>query len=340
MRTVVIGGAGFIGSHLAEYLLDAGDDVTVLDDLSLGRLDNLAACRAHRAFTFQEGSTLDPTAVGRAISGKDRVFHLATAGGARRFPDRPLLGLRSTIHGTETVLDACLDAGAELIVVSSGDIYGKNASGRLSEDADRILGSPLDPRWAGVSAEAMEEAFAQAYWREHGLKVSMVRLFDTVGPRRTSRSGGVVRTLVKQALRGDPLTVHGDGRQTRCFSYVGDVVPAIVRVAEQPAARGLAINLGGTRDMSIVELAERTIRLLGSRSEISFIPYDEVYGPGHEDIPRRSPDIALASRLIRFRPTTTIDTIILKVAKDILSSASNGVHAERASHGVHAEAVH
>ena len=187
MRTAVIGGAGFIGSHLAEYLLDAGDTVTVLDDLSRGRQENLAACRTHQAFTFHEGSTQDKAAVGRAVRGVDRVFHLATAGGAHGFTGRPLMGLRSTVHGTETVLDACLDAGSELIVVSSGDIYGRNASGRLSEDADCILGAPPTSRWAGVAAEAMEEAFAQAYWREYGLKVSMVRLFDTAGPRQRGR---------------------------------------------------------------------------------------------------------------------------------------------------------
>lgn len=324
MRTVITGGAGFIGSHLTEYLLSAGDTVTVLDNLSTGDLRNLEASSSHPSFTFQEGSILDRAAVRQAVSGADRVFHLAAAVGVHLIVDHPLESLRTNIHGTEMVLDACLEEGSDLLLASTSEIYGKNTADRLSEDADRILGSPLKSRWTYAAAKGIDEAFAHAYWREYGLKVSIVRLFNTVGPRQTGRYGMVVPNLVGQALRGDPLTVYGDGQQTRCFSYVGDVVPAMVRLAEDPSTRGLAVNLGGLQEISILELAERTIKLLGSTSGIRMIPYDEAYGSGYEDMRRRVPDNSLAGRLVGFKPTTTVDTIILKVARAMLASAPTG----------------
>ncbi|MFJ6002837.1 NAD-dependent epimerase/dehydratase family protein [Arthrobacter sp. NPDC092385] len=327
MKTVITGGAGFIGSHLTEYLLKAGDSVTVLDDLSTGSLENLKESWDHAAFTFLEGSILDREAVRQVVSGSDRVFHLAAAVGVHLIVDHPLESLRTNIHGTEVVLDACLEAGADLLLASTSEIYGKNTSDRLSEDADRILGSPLKSRWTYAAAKGIDEAFAHAYWREYGLQVSIVRLFNTVGPRQTGRYGMVVPNLVGQALRGEPLTVHGDGQQTRCFSYVGDVIPAIVRIAEEPATRGLAVNLGGLQEISIIELAERTIKLLSSTSEITLVPYDQAYGTGYEDMRRRVPDNSLAGRLVHFKPTTTVDTIILRVAKAMLSTAPGEVHA-------------
>ncbi|WP_434994392.1 NAD-dependent epimerase/dehydratase family protein [Arthrobacter sp. Ld5] len=327
MRTVITGGAGFIGSHLTEHLLHAGDSVTVLDNLSTGAGENLKASWDHPAFTFREGSILDRDAVREVIGAADRVFHLAAAVGVHLIVDHPLESLRTNIHGTEVVLDACLEAGADLLLASTSEIYGKNTADRLSEDADRILGSALKSRWTYAAAKGIDEAFAHAYWREFGLNVSIVRLFNTVGPRQTGRYGMVVPNLVGQALRGEPLTVYGDGRQTRCFSYVGDVVPAMVRIAEEPATRGLAINLGGLQEISILELAERTIKLLGSSSVINLVPYEQAYGPGYEDMRRRVPDNSLAGRLVRFKPTTSVDTIILKVAKAMLSDAPGGVAA-------------
>ncbi|MEG9248118.1 NAD-dependent epimerase/dehydratase family protein [Arthrobacter sp. Soc17.1.1.1] len=327
MRTVITGGAGFIGSHLTEYLLEAGDTVTVLDDLSTGSLENLKDVRDNPAFTFHEGSILDRDAVREVIDGSDRVFHLAAAVGVHLIVDHPLESLRTNIHGTEVVLDACRDAGVDLLLASTSEIYGKNTADRLSEDSDRILGSPLKSRWTYAAAKGIDEAFAHAYWREYGLQVSIVRLFNTVGPRQTGRYGMVVPNLVGQALRGEPLTVFGDGRQTRCFSYVGDVIPAMVRIAEEPATRGLAVNLGGLQEISILDLAERAIKLLGSSSVVSLVPYEEAYGAGYEDMRRRVPDNSLAGRLVRFQPTTTVDTIILKVAKAMLSTSSGEVPA-------------
>ena len=327
MRTVITGGAGFIGSHLTEYLLAAGDTVTVLDDLSTGSLENLKDVQDHPAFTFREGSILDRDAVREVINGSDRVFHLAAAVGVHLIVDHPLESLRTNIHGTEVVLDACRDAGVDLLLASTSEIYGKNTSDRLSEDSDRILGSPLKSRWTYAAAKGIDEAFAYAYWKEYGLRAAIVRLFNTVGPRQTGRYGMVVPNLVGQALRGEPLTVFGDGRQTRCFSYVGDVIPAIVRIAEEPATRGLAVNLGGLQEISILDLAERAIKLLGSSSVVTLVPYEEAYGAGYEDMRRRVPDHSLAGRLVRFKPTTTVDTIILKVAKSMLSTAPGEVPA-------------
>ena len=316
MRTAVTGGAGFIGSHLVQYLLDRGDEVTVIDDLSTGRIENLHPVLGRPGFRFVEGSILDRAAVDEVLTDAERVFHLAAAVGVHLIVDHPLSSLRTNIHGTEVVLDATLAAGADLLLASTSEIYGKNAADSLPEDSDRILGSTLKSRWTYAAAKGIDEAFAHAYWREFGLQVSIVRLFNTVGPRQTGRYGMVVPNLVDQALRGQPLTVFGDGRQTRCFSYVGDVVPALVRIAENPTSRGQAYNLGGSFEVSILQLAHRIIQVLGSDSEITLVPYEQAYGPGYEDMRRRVPDNTKAHQLVGFNPTTTLDDIIINVAED------------------------
>ena len=311
---VVTGGAGFIGSHLVEHLLERGDDVAVLDNLSTGRLENLQGVMDHPRFRFVEGNILDRAAVDSVVVGADRVFHLAAAVGVHLIVDRPLDSLRTNIHGTEVVLDACLAAGASLLLASTSEIYGKNASDSLSEESDRILGSALKSRWTYAAAKGIDEAFAHAYWKEFGLQVSIVRLFNTVGPRQTGRYGMVVPNLVGQALRGEPLTVYGDGQQTRCFSYVGDVVPAMVRIEENPASRGQAYNLGGSFEVSILDLACRIIDVVGSDSPVRLIPYSEAYGEGYEDMRRRVPNNTKSRELVGFDPATTLDEIIAKVA--------------------------
>lgn len=316
MRTVVTGGAGFIGSHLVEHLLHAGDDVVVLDDLSTGTLHNLDTVKEDSHLRFVRGSITDRRCVSDVIAGADRVFHLAAAVGVRLIVDRPLESLRTNIHGTENVLDCALAAGADVLLASTSEIYGKNTSDALHEDSDRILGSPLVSRWTYAAAKGIDEAFAHAYWRELGLNVAIVRLFNTVGPRQTGRYGMVVPSLVQQALSGRPLTVFGDGRQTRCFSYVGDVVPSIVRILEQPAAFGHAFNLGGSQEISILDLAERIIELLGSNSPIMLVPYSQAYPTGYEDMRRRVPDNTRSRELVGFEPTTTVDEIIMHVVAD------------------------
>lgn len=317
MRTVITGGAGFIGSHLTEHLLDRGEEVVVLDDLSTGRLSNLDKALDHPSFSFVEGTILDRPTVAAVTAGADRIYHLAAAVGVHRIVDRPLESLRTNIHGTEVVLDAALAAGAELLLASTSEVYGKNVSDSLPEDSDRILGSPLVARWTYAAAKGIDESFAHAYWREYGLAVSIVRLFNTVGPRQTGRYGMVVPNLVGQALTGEPLTVYGDGRQTRCFSYVGDVVPAIVAIADSPDTTGDAFNLGGSFEVSILDLAHRIVELLGSSSPVTLVPYDQAYGPGYEDMRRRVPDNSRSREMVGFDPQTTLDQIILRVAESL-----------------------
>ncbi len=318
MRSVVTGGAGFIGGHLTEHLLERGDDVVVLDDLSTGSLRTIAPLlRPGGRVRFVRGSVLDPVAVHEAIDGADRVFHLAAAVGVRLILERPPESLRTNIHGTENVLDATREAGATLVLASTSEIYGKNTADRLEEGADRILGSPLTERWTYAAAKGIDEAFAHAYFRDFGLRVAIVRPFNTVGPRQTGRYGMVVPRLVAQALRGEPLTVHGDGGQTRCFCDVRDLVPALERLSREPRAYGLAVNMGGATEISIGDLARRIVDVLRSPSPIVHVPYDEAYPRGYEDMRRRVPDNGLAARLVGFRPATGIDQIIERVARSL-----------------------
>jgi UDP-glucose 4-epimerase len=239
---------------------------------------------------------------------------LAAAVGVRVIVEEPLNSLRTNIHGTENILDAAVSADATLLLVSTGEVFGKNTTPGLTEDADRILGSADKSRWTYAAAKSIDEAFAHAYRKEYGLDVAIVRPFNTVGPRQTGRYGMVVPNLVGQAQRGEPLTVFGDGQQSRCFAYVGDVVPGMVRLAETPAAYGRAVNLGSTNEISILDLARRVISVLDSTSTISLIPYELAYVDGYEDMRRRVPSIDLARELIGFDPQTTLDEIIRNVA--------------------------
>lgn len=322
MKTAITGGAGFIGGHLVEYLLAAGDEVSVLDNLSTGRIENLSGVMDHPKFSFAEGNILDRSAVDDLVQGADRVFHLAAAVGVNLIVEHPLESLRTNIHGTEVVLDAALDSGASLLLASTSEIYGKNASDSLDEESDRILGSALKSRWTYAAAKGIDEAFAHSYWREFGLRVAIVRLFNTVGPRQTGRYGMVVPRLIKQALAGEPLTVYGDGLQTRCFSFVADIVPAITRISAEPSAYGNAYNLGGSYEISILAMAKRIVELLGSPSEIILVPYEEAYAEGYEDMRRRVPNNTKSLHLVGFDPKTTLDEIILSVADDQRKSAA------------------
>lgn len=330
MKSVVTGGAGFIGSHLTERLLAAGDDVVVLDNLSTGSSRNLESVLDHPRFNLRPGNILDQAAVADACVGADRIFHLAAAVGVNVIVDHPLESMRTNIHGTETVLEAARSTGAKLLLASTSEIYGKNTADALGEDADRILGSPLKSRWTYAAAKGIDEAFAHAYWQEFGLEVAIVRLFNTVGPRQTGRYGMVVPNLIGQALRGLPMTVFGDGTQTRCFSYVRDVVPALVAIAEHPDAYGHAFNLGGGQEVSILNLARRIKQLLMSESEIVLVPYEAVYGAGFEDMRRRVPDNRRAASLVGFKPETKLDDIVLNVAASMQSAMAQPISDEPA----------
>ncbi len=316
MRIVVTGGAGFIGSHLSERLLGQGHEVIAVDDLSTGSPVNLLAMLDHPSFTFVRGSVLDTTLIDELISDCDRVFHLAAAVGVHNIVDQPLKSLRTNIEGSQRVLDAALRNDRRILITSTSEVYGKNTADLLDEESDRILGSPFKARWSYAAAKAIDELIAQTYWKDHGLRVVAARLFNTVGPRQTGRYGMVVPSLVSQALRDGPLTVYGDGEQTRCFCHVDDIVPALISLLDTPAAYGEAVNLGNPVETSIVGLARTILKLTGSDAEIRFVPYRDAYGAGYEDMQRRIPDITKARRLIAFTPVRDLDRIINEVAED------------------------
>ncbi|MEV0170612.1 NAD-dependent epimerase/dehydratase family protein [Streptomyces sp. NPDC050803] len=333
MKALVTGGAGFIGSHLVDHLLGLGHEVVVLDDFSTGSMANLA--RSAAAVTAIRGSILDEAAVEAATDGCDTVFHLAAAVGVRTVVDRPLESLHKNLRGTETVLDAASRQGARLLLASSSEVYGKNTKDRLGEDDDRVLGSPLKSRWSYAAAKGLDELMAYCYWQRHGLRAVIVRPFNIVGPRQTGHYGMVVPTFVEQALTGRPLTVHGDGTQRRCFCAVDDIVPALVALAADVRAHGRVFNLGSTEEVTVRELAERVLRVTGSRAPIVHVPYAQAYGPGFEDMERRMPDTTRARELIGFRPRTSLDEVIAAVAADRLArlrEAVTGRNGRRRAH--------
>ncbi|MDQ3887198.1 MAG: NAD-dependent epimerase/dehydratase family protein [Actinomycetota bacterium] len=313
MTILVTGGAGFIGSHLVEWLLHGGHEVLTLDDLSTGRMSNLGNAVTEGRIEFVQGSILNPRLVDDLIRRVDTVFHLAAAVGVRTIVDDPLGSLRTNLRGTEYVLESALRHGARVLVASTSEIYGHNTADALSEDALRILGSPLTSRWSYAEAKAIDETLAYAYWRYQNLPTVIVRPFNIVGPRQTGRYGMVIPRFVGQALRGEPLTVYGDGTQTRCFCHVGEIVSALVALVEHPEAYGKVFNLGRPEEVSIKTLAHRVIELTGSSSGVRYVPYREAYPEGFEDMNRRVPDISQARALIGFDPQQDLDQILHSV---------------------------
>ena len=318
MKTLITGGAGFIGSHLADHLLDRGDQVAIIDNLSTGRLANIEHLTDRPDAEFVLGSILDADLVDEIVSQVDTVFHLAAAVGVNLIVERPLESLMTNIRGTETVVEKAHKHGKRLLITSTSEIYGKNTSDSLSEEDDRILGSPLKSRWSYSEAKAIDEILAYTYWREKGLETIIVRLFNTVGPRQIGSYGMVIPRFVGQALRNEPITIFGDGNQTRCFCHVGDVVEGLVALSEHPEAFGRVFNLGGGEEVSIRELAERVIELAGSQSSLEFIPYDAAYEAGFEDMERRVPNTTRARQLVGFESSTSLDDIVRSVIDDQL----------------------
>lgn len=314
MTTLVTGGAGFIGSHLTESLLSAGEDVIVLDDLSTGSEQNLAAVLDHPSFGFVKGSILDAALVDELVSQAGTVYHLAAAVGTFTILDKTLESLRTNLHGTENVVDSSLRHGARVLIASTSEVYGKNTKIGLQEDDDRHIGSPLKNRWSYAEAKAIDETLAYLYAVEHDLKTVIVRLFNTVGPRQTGRYGMVIPRFVGQALAGEPLTVFGTGDQVRCFCHVHDVVPALRALMADEGAYGQVFNLGGAEQVSIRQLAERVLAVTGSASAITYVPYEAAYGSGFEDMQRRVPDCTRARQQIGFRPSRSLADIIGDVA--------------------------
>jgi UDP-glucose 4-epimerase len=313
MKAFITGGAGFIGSHLTDHLINHGWQVVILDDLSTGRIESLASALhgpRSESVTFVQGSVTDASPTQTLAEGADVVFHLAAAVGVFTIQTRTLESLRTNLHGTEVVLEAAHRAGARLLLASTSEVYGKNTTIGLTEDADRIIGSPLKSRWSYAEAKAIDETLAHQYALHNGLRAVIVRLFNTAGPRQTGRYGMVLPRFVRQALAGEALTVYGNGGQTRCFAHVADVVPALVRLVDTPAAFGEVFNIGNHEQISINALAQRVIDRTGSTSQIMQIAYEDAYGIGYEDMHRRVPDCSRIHDLIGYRPTHRLDDII------------------------------
>jgi UDP-glucose 4-epimerase len=296
--------------------------VTGLDDLSTGRLENLAAVTPHPRFRLVLGSILDTDLVDDLCEGADRVYHLAAAVGAFVIRDKTLESLRTNIHGTENVVAAAHRNGARVLVASTSEIYGKNTKAGIREDDDRLAGSPLKSRWSYSEAKAIDESLVAAYAAERGLWAVVARLFNTVGPRQSGRYGMVLPRFVRQGLAREPLTVFGTGDQVRCFCHVHDVIPALIALTETEGARGRAVNLGSSEQVSITGLAERVAAATGSRAGITHSSYLEAYGPGYEDMQRRVPDCTLARGLVGFEPSRSLDDIIAAVIEDQITAAT------------------
>ena len=313
MKALITGGAGFIGSHLCEKLLSMGDEVTVLDNLSTGKYENVAYLKEKPKFKLVIGSILDRELVDKLCEKTDVIFHLAAAVGVELIVKHPLESLTTNIKGSEIVLDMAQRYNIKVLITSTSEIYGKNTNGPLKENDDRILGSPLKSRWSYSTAKAVDEILAYMYWKEKGLPTVIVRLFNTVGSRQTGAYGMVIPRFVTQALKGEALTVYGDGNQSRCFVHVKDAVNALVKLMQNPRAQGEVFNVGSQEEISIRKLAEKVIELTHSSSQIVYVPYDQAYEEGFEDMQRRVPDISKIQNLIGYKLTINLEGILKSV---------------------------
>ena len=310
MRVLVTGGAGFIGSHLVDSLIQRGDEVTALDDLSTGSLRNIRHLQDNPNFRFSNASVLDAPTVDVEVAQVDVIYHLAAAVGVQLIVDRPLQSLITNIKGTENVLEAAQKHRVKIMVASTSEIYGKNQNGPFKEDDDRVLGSPRTLRWSYSTSKAVDEILAYVYYKDLGLPTVVVRLFNTVGPRQIGHYGMVVPRFIAQALRGEPLTVYGDGSQSRSFTSVFDVVKAMIKLMDTPNAEGDVFNVAGGSEITIRELAELVIERTGSHSTIVKVPFEDVYGEGFEDMARRAADTSKLEATTGFRcETTLVETV-------------------------------
>ncbi len=336
MRYLITGGAGFIGSHLTDRLIEQGHHVDVLDNLSTGRLANVGQWADHDRFTLTVGSVLDRHTLEQRVEMCDRVIHLAAAVGVKRILETPVETIQTNVGGTENVLELAHYHDKKVLVASTSEVYGKAMSKNdtldaLRETDDWTLGATNKRRWAYACSKAMDEFLAQAYYDEHDLPVICVRFFNTVGPRQSSRYGMVIPNFVERALAGKPIEVHGDGTQTRCFTHVHDAVRAVLGLLEVPGAEGEIFNVGQQDEISITHLAERVKELSNSTSEITYVPYEEVYGPGFEDMKRRTPDISKLQDTIDFEPAFSLEDILQDVVRDVQSRASESDSNEQTS---------
>ena len=314
MKYLLTGGAGFIGSHLCDALIQRGESVLVLDNLSTGNKKNIDHLLGNPKFTLTEGSILDVHIVEKAVASVDHVVHLAAAVGVFTIVDKPLESLTTNLRGTENILEAASKHQKEVLIASSSEIYGKNGAGPLNEESDRIVGSPLKSRWSYSEAKAIDESMAFFYYQEKKLAVRIVRFFNTVGPRQVGHYGMVVPRFVAAALKDDPLTVYGTGSQSRCFCHVYDAVAGLLAVIDSNATLGEVFNIGNDEEITIQDLASEVIELTNSKSTIEKVLYEEAYAPGFEDMQRRVPDISKIKRTVGWSPKLSLESIITDIA--------------------------
>jgi UDP-glucose 4-epimerase len=313
MRALITGGAGFIGSHLSEALLACGSQVLVLDDLSTGSIDNIAHLKGRHGFEYFIDSVNNEPLLAELIDRSDVVFHFAAAVGVKLIVEQPVHTIETNVHGTEVVLKHANKKKKLVVIASTSEVYGKSNDVPFREDADLVLGPTPKHRWAYACSKAIDEFLALAYWKERRLPVIIVRFFNTVGPRQTGRYGMVIPNFVRQALAGEPITVFGDGTQSRAFTHVSDVVDGLLKLVAEPKAIGQVINIGTMQEITIGALAERVRQLAASCSVIRYVPYDEAYESGFEDMPRRLPDLGRIIALIGYAPRHTLDDILVQV---------------------------
>jgi UDP-glucose 4-epimerase len=310
LRVLITGGAGFIGSHLADAYLQRGDEVMVIDDLSTGTIDNIQHLKSNPKFHYTIDSVHNQPVTAELVDQCDVVVHLAAAVGVKLIVESPVRTIETNVRGTEVVLALANKKQKRVLVASTSEVYGLSADVPFKEDGNLVMGATTKGRWSYACSKAIDEFLALAYWREKKLPTTIVRLFNTVGPRQTGRYGMVIPTFVKQALAGRPITVYGDGKQTRCFGYVGDVVGALIKLMDTTDSIGQVFNIGSTEEISILQLAERVKELTQSTSEIVFVPYDDAYEEGFEDMPRRVPDTTKINQLVGFKPEMTLNGIL------------------------------
>jgi len=313
MRALITGGAGFIGSHLAEALLERGWRVEIIDDLSTGSIRNIEHLKGHPYFSYVLDTVMNRPLMMELVDRADVVFHLAAAVGVRLIVEAPVRTIETNIKATEVVLELAAKKKKPVLLSSTSEVYGKLNKEKFSEEDDLVLGPTSRSRWCYAASKIIDEFLAKAYWKEQGLPTVVVRLFNTIGPRQTGQYGMVVPRFVRQALLRQPITVYGNGRQRRSFTWVGDVVEAMIRLIQEPRAYGEVFNVGHTEDISIYELACLVKEMTGSDSEIVFVPYDQAYEKGFEDMPRRLPDLSKIQALIGYRPTLTLQEMLERI---------------------------
>lgn len=323
MKILITGGAGFVGSHLADKLIGQGHDITVIDDLSTGKYSNVEHLEGKDNFRLIIDTVLNEKLIEELVRDTDHVYHMASAVGVRLIMEQPVKTIETIFHGTDAILKFCSRYRKRVLIPSTSEVYGKGASVPFQEDDDLLTGATDKHRWAYACAKTLDEFLALAHWKETRLPVSVVRLFNTVGPRQTGQYGMVVPRFVEAAIKNEPIEVHGDGGQSRCFGHVADVVEGLHKLLDTPSSFGQVINIGNDEEVTITQLAERAIALTGSSSKIRYIPYSEAYGEGFEDMRRRVPSLEKAKRLIGYKPTRTLDDIINDVARDFRQAAES-----------------